>query len=187
MVFLSKFTLVAALSALFGIAAGQNDFQIYQPSANWWWVAESQNTMSWDCKNSPASQFTVLIMNTNPSVLSGRLAFIAQQDNTDCSKLIDKTQINQTPATGYILQFADVLNSSNIYAQSDQFEIKALGSTYPTSTPAGASSTGSSSATASAGLSSSSSSSKSNDASSIKTSMGFGLVAIGAVLGFMTA
>ncbi|KAF8632684.1 hypothetical protein AX15_001737 [Amanita polypyramis BW_CC] len=184
MVFASKLSLAAALAAFAGTVAGQasNTFQIYQPGSNWWWVAQSQNVMTWDCKSSPVSQFTVFITNSNPSVLSGRLAFIAQQANADCSKLIEKTQINQAPATGYKLQFADVINSSIIYAESGEFEIKALGATYPLSSSAGSSPTSSSNSS-----SPSSTSSSHNGANSVKTSVGFGLAAIGVVLGFMTA
>jgi len=184
MVLTSKLTFAAALSALVStVAAQQQTFQIFQPDANWWWVAESENTMSWDCKSSPVQQFTVFITNTNPSVLSGRLAFIAEQANADCSQLISKDQINQAPATGYQLQFADTINSSLIYATSDPFEIKALGSTYPTSSVGG-----SSSATGTGSGSAATSTSKSHSgASSVKTSMGLSLAAVGVLLGFMTA
>jgi len=185
MVLVSKFTLAAALSVFFGVTTGQvsqNLFKINQPSTDLWWIEGSDNTMAWDCKNAPVQQFTVFLMNTDSKVLSGRLAFIAQESNTDCSKLIPKTQLTQPAANGYKIQFADILNGSNVYAESEIFEIKAAGSSYPTSTPGGASSTGSASTSTSTG-----SSKKSNDASNIKTSMGFGLAAIGAVLGFMTA
>ncbi|KIL57628.1 hypothetical protein M378DRAFT_133182 [Amanita muscaria Koide BX008] len=177
-----KLTLAAAFSAIIGVVAAQSGFQIYQPGPNWWWVAQSQNTMSWDCKNTTVSQFTIYILNTNPQVLSGKLAFIAQQNNADCSKLIDKTQLSQqTPATGYKLQFADIINGSIIYGESGEFEIKALGSTYPTSS-VGSSATGTASGSTASGTSS-----KNNGGTSVKTSLGLGLAAIGAVLGFMTA
>ncbi|KAF8345475.1 hypothetical protein F5887DRAFT_966924 [Amanita rubescens] len=185
MVFVSKLTFAAALSALLGTVVAQNQttFKIYQPSSSWWWIASSENVMSWDCKNSPVQQFTVFIVNSNPSVLSGRLAFIAEQANADCSATIAQTQMNQAPATGYQLQFSDIINSSLIYATSDSFEIKAKGSTYPTSSVAGASTA---SGTGSGSSATSTSSSKSG-ASSVKTSMGIGLAAVGAVLGFITA
>jgi len=185
MVFVSKLTFAAALSALVGTVVAQNQttFQIFQPGSSWWWIANSQNVMSWDCKNSPVQQFTVFIINSNPAVLSGRLAFIAEQANSDCSALIAQTQMNQAPATGYQLQYADVINSSLIYATSEPFEIKAAGSTYPTSSVAG-SATGSSTGSSSSAKSTSSSHS---GASGVKTSMGIGLAAVGAVLGFITA
>ncbi|KAK2465107.1 hypothetical protein APHAL10511_002915 [Amanita phalloides] len=184
MVLTSKFTFAAALSALIASVASQstNTFQIFQPSSTWWWVAKSQNVMSWDCKNSPVQQFTVFITNSNPAILTGPLALIAQQKNADCSLLIDKTQINQGPGTGYQIQFSDIINSSKIYATSDNFEIKPLGATYPTSSAA-SSATGS----ASASGASATGTSKSNGAFSIKTSTGLSLAAVGAVLGFMTA
>ncbi|KAF8721431.1 hypothetical protein AX14_010373 [Amanita brunnescens Koide BX004] len=184
MVLSTKLTFAAALSALVGTVAGQN-LQIIQPNANWWWVAKSQNTMSWDCTNPPAQQYTVLITNSNPAVLSGPLAFIAELSNSDCSELLTQDQINQAPATGYQLLFADILNSSHVYGTSEPFEIKALGSAYPTSSAPAA---GSATATGTGSSSSATSTSKSHSgASNVKASMGLGLAAVGAVLGFMTA
>ncbi|KAF8628052.1 hypothetical protein AX17_006056 [Amanita inopinata Kibby_2008] len=180
MLLISKFAVFATLSALFTAASAQDVFAITAPSPDVWWGRMSWpgNAKSPPFSSSPSSSPT----RQDPSVLSGRLAFIAQQANADCSKTIDKTQINQAPATGYKLQFADIINGSHIYAESGEFEIKPLGSAYPSSTPSVATPTGNSSAPASTAKSN-------NGASAFKTStgLGLGLAAVGAVLGFMTA
>jgi hypothetical protein len=104
---------------------------------NLWWVAESSNTLSWTCQTSPYTNFTVLVANSDPKILTSPIAILAQQNNFDCSKTITQDLVNQTPATGYTVQLADPFNSTHIYASSQPFEIKPLGSSYPdpSSTP----------------------------------------------------
>ena len=65
------------------------------------------------CWRWPA-QIVVRIINSDPNILVAPQAFIAQQNNFDCSKLITKDQINLKPATGYALQLADPLNNTNV-------------------------------------------------------------------------
>ncbi|KAI1798047.1 hypothetical protein LXA43DRAFT_1056290 [Ganoderma leucocontextum] len=128
----SPAALSATLVALAGSAAAQ--LSILTPGGpDLWWIAQSDNVITWTCKTSPYTNFTVLIINSDPNVLVSPLAFIAQQNNFDCSELITKDRINLTPATGYAIQLADPLNNTNVYAQSQPFEIKALGAAYPAS------------------------------------------------------
>ena len=56
----------------------------------------------------------VRIANSDPKVLVAPQAFIAQQNNFDCSKLITKDQINLTPSTGYTIQLADPFNETHV-------------------------------------------------------------------------
>ncbi len=56
----------------------------------------------------------VRIINSDPKVLVSPLAFIAQQNNFDCSELVTKDRVNLTPATGYAIQLADPFNSTNV-------------------------------------------------------------------------
>jgi len=98
-----------------------------------------------------------------------------------------------TPATGYTLVFADPIDQTKIYAVSPQFEVKALGATYPASsaTPqesssasqTGAGSTGSGTSGAS---SSATSTPKSNSAfASFKVPAAGVLAAVGAAIGML--
>lgn len=186
---------VASVVALVGSAIAQ--LEVISPSGdNLWWVAQSDNTLMWSCKSSPYSNFTVLITNSNPSILSAPLAIIAQQENYDCSETIAKTQINESPATGYTIQLADPFNNTNIYAQSQPFEIKALGAAYPpaSATPStDGSATSSASATSGSGSGSSSGSASQptgsttkNGAAGLSASI-CGVVAVAAALSFVMA
>ncbi|KAG1843092.1 hypothetical protein C8R48DRAFT_751001 [Suillus tomentosus] len=137
--------LALTCAALLSVVSAQ--LTITSPGANDWWVASSVNTLAWSCTTSPYLNFTILLANSNLSVLPAPLAIIAVQENFDCSKSITQQQSAQPAGTGYVIQFASTLNETDIYAQSQPFEIKALGSSYPTTTSsAGSTSTGSASA-----------------------------------------
>jgi len=128
-------------------------FSVTSPSADIWWVNDSMNTLAWTCSDSPVSQFTVTISNSNQAILAGSLALIAIEQNFECSKTITP---QVTPATGYVINLANPLNSSDIYVSSAPFEIKAVGSTYPpqqTTSASGPSATGSNSTTGTSGKS----------------------------------
>ncbi|OCH93905.1 hypothetical protein OBBRIDRAFT_748577 [Obba rivulosa] len=125
-------TLSAALVALAGTAAAQ--LTVISPGGpNLWWVDQSLNTLSWTCESSPYTNFTVLIANQDPSILTSPLAIIAQEPNYNCAQTISATMLNQPAAQGYVVQLADPFNSTNVYASSQPFEIKPVGSTYPAS------------------------------------------------------
>lgn len=119
------------------------------------WVAQSANTLAWTCNTSPYNNFTVLLANSNPSILVQPIAIIAIQESYDCSKTITQQQSAQPAATGYTVLLANPLNSTDVYATSETFEIKALGSSYPAtssaSSPSGTSSSSSPSSTGSSG------------------------------------
>lgn len=118
-------------------------------------VAQSANTLAWTCNTSPYNNFTVLLANSNPSILVQPIAIIAIQESYDCSKTITQQQSAQPAATGYTVLLANPLNSTDVYATSETFEIKALGSSYPAtssaSSPSGTSSSSSPSSTGSSG------------------------------------
>ncbi|KAG1726406.1 hypothetical protein EDB19DRAFT_2028408 [Suillus lakei] len=116
--------LALPFAALLSVVSAQ--LTITSPGTNDWWVASSLNTISWTCDTSPYLNFTILLANSNPAVLAAPLAFIAVQENFDCSESITQQQSAQPAGTGYTIQFASTLNSTDIYAQSEPFEIKAL-------------------------------------------------------------
>jgi hypothetical protein len=141
MVGLFKALLPPLLLATFAAAQAQNAFNITNPTPDIWWVAKSTNVLAWDCQSSAAvaiNNFTVLINNISPSVFVGPLAFIAIQNNDDCSVTVTQDQVSQPAGTGYILSFANPLNNTDVYTMS-QFEIKPLGSLYPSQVSSSAS------------------------------------------------
>jgi len=127
-----------------------------------------------------------LLNNTNPSVYPGPGAIRANIPNADCSELINAAQVSAIPvATGYTVMLADMADETKIYAVSQPFEIKALGSAYPSTTTAANSGTASGSSTGSSS-SSTSTSKKSNGAfAAFEISAAGVLAAIGAAIGML--
>ncbi|KAG8729230.1 hypothetical protein FRC12_021161 [Ceratobasidium sp. 428] len=127
---------VFAIVALW-VSLAQAQLTISEPSKDRWWVAQSQNTLRWSCNTSPYTNWTVLITNPDATILSGPLALIAihrvqfsDRYNYDCSKtIIPGEQLK--PGTGYVMTFANALNNTDVWAASEPFEVKAVGSTYP--------------------------------------------------------
>ncbi|KAG9039195.1 hypothetical protein FRB95_011780 [Tulasnella sp. JGI-2019a] len=121
---------VFALSAIYASAA----ISIIAPSADYWWVAESQNLYSWTCgasNNGGFTNFTVLLNNANPATFHGPQALVSIQWDYDCSVLLPATDVAGIAAgTGYTLSFANVYNQTDVIATSAPFEIKAIGSAY---------------------------------------------------------
>jgi len=139
----AAFLALASLSTLTGINA---DLQITSPSSSTWWVAKSQNVLQWTCHDTNITQFTVLISNTDPKIAVAPLAIIGVQNNFDCSLIITQDQANQPAGTGWLVLLANILNQTDVYATSQPFEIKPLGSLYPSqATPSANASSGASS------------------------------------------
>lgn len=181
-----RFAFAVTVAALLKAATADSGLSIVVPGGSeLWWVGDASNNIVWTCQTSPFSNFTVLVANQDPKILASPIAVIAIENNYDCSKTIIPDQSNLTAATGYIVQFANTLNETDVYAQSQPFEIKAPGSTYP-ATSATPSASGTSTGTASSAASASSSPSAGAAASNAKLSAaGIGLAVIGALLGFM--
>jgi len=174
---------LAAVAAFFGYALAQGaSLQVIAPNSNTWWVAKSTNVLSWNCKDvTTPSQFTVLIANKDVNVLTAPIAIIGIEDNFQCSQLITQDQSAQPAAVGYTVLLADIINNTHIYATSEEFEIKALGSAYPaTSTTGGASPTNGTSTS-----SASTSTSTKSGAEKVVMSVGTALAAVGMVFGLV--
>ncbi|KAI0037231.1 hypothetical protein K488DRAFT_39622 [Vararia minispora EC-137] len=178
------FTSLLATASVVGSASA---FSILSPGGpNLWWVAGSENTLVWTCHdNPPAQTFQLLLNNTSPTVLTSAEAILANLPNADCSQSITTQQVNLAPATGYTLIIADQTDQTKIYAVSDQFEVKAVGSAFPatSATPTGSSSvsaTASGSGSAPSASTSTGSGANTSSATGFKTSLAgvFGVAAV---------
>ncbi|VDC07415.1 unnamed protein product [Peniophora sp. CBMAI 1063] len=170
-----------AAASLVASAAAADSFSILAPGGpDVWWVAQSANTLTWACHtNPPATVFQLLINNTNQDILVSPMAILANLNNADCSHTITTQQAALTPSTGYTLVFADQTDQTKIYATSQEFEVKALGATYPaaSATPTEGSASATGSATGTAGSSAASTTASTAASSSSNTSGAMGLTA----------
>lgn len=183
--------LATASFALASLATFAQGFSVTAPNADTWWVAKSVNVLKWDCKAPDApQQFTVIIANKDPKILVAPLPIISIVQNYDCSKEITQDQSNQPAGTGYTIQLADILNGTHVYATSDEFEIKPLGSTYPSQAspaPGGGSSASGSGSPSGTGTSSGSKPTQTNSALGLSMEAGWVLAGLGAFLGLVAA
>jgi len=181
--------LATASFALAGLATLAQGFSVTSPNANTWWVAKSLNVLNWDCKATDApATFTVLIANKDPKVLVAPLAIIGIENNFDCSKEISQDQSNQAAGTGYTILLADPLNNTHVYATSDEFEIKPLGSTYPSqASPSAGGSNAASGSGSATGTSSGAKPTNSNSALGLSMEAGWVLAGLGAIVGLIAA
>ncbi|KAI9457917.1 hypothetical protein HD554DRAFT_2331174 [Boletus coccyginus] len=138
--------ILAATAFVAACHAQSSGLTITNPSPTSWWISGSANTLAWTCDTSPYSTYTVVLSNSDTSILAAPLALIASVPNYDCSLTVNQQQSTQPASASYTLSLANNLNISDIYA-STKFEIKAFGSPYPaSSSSAGASGTGTSTA-----------------------------------------
>lgn len=95
-------------------------------------VAQSQNLISWTCKDTTVASFTILCVQTfgsypyftytllssvgnqDPKISVAPLAIIPVQQNFQCSILVTQDQANQAAGTGWQIFFADILNITNV-------------------------------------------------------------------------
>ncbi|EPS96485.1 hypothetical protein FOMPIDRAFT_1130397 [Fomitopsis schrenkii] len=183
----------ATFATLAAIVAGASaQLSILAPGGpDLWWVSGEVNDITWTCNTSPYQNFTVLLESSDQTILASPYAFVANQPNYQCSVEIYAYQLTTFPSTtGYTITFANTLNSSDVYATSQPFEIKPDGSQYPASsaTPTGtATATGSGSATSSGSSATQSGSSDQKSAAGALTVPMSGLALVGAALGLAMA
>jgi len=163
-------------------ACAQAQVSITNPGPNSWWVASSVNTLAWTCDTSPYSEYTVVVTNSDTSILASPFALIASVPNYDCSLTVDQQQSFLAVSTTWTISLASNVNISDIYA-SAQFEVKAAGSPYAVSSSTASSG---SSATSSAGSASSTSTSSTGAGSANYIPVGMSMVAA-LVLGLTVA
>ncbi|KAI5832127.1 hypothetical protein K523DRAFT_298883 [Schizophyllum commune Tattone D] len=152
---LSAVELLAPLTHLFEsctacpfAATASATFSIEYPGGDdSWWVADNQNIVQWTCNDdAPASYYNIVILNNDTSLLAEASTVATNVSNWDCSELIESSQSNYTAGTGYYIELTSV-DGASVYATSDSFEIKASGSTYPSSSASTASTSGTSTST----------------------------------------
>lgn len=182
----ARLSLLALATTLISAVAG---LKIVAPGgSSLWWVAKSDNNLVWDCSDKTYDSFNVVIANPNTNVLTAPLTILATLPNYVCSKLIPGAQITVPAATNYTILLTNILNTTDVYATSEPFEIKPLGSSYPdsTATPSPGGSSGTPSSTSGSSNPSSTGTTSTKNAASKNVLSALGAFAA-IVVGIMTA
>ncbi|KAI0259482.1 hypothetical protein BC834DRAFT_846706 [Gloeopeniophorella convolvens] len=155
------------------------------PSASQFWVQNISNTISWSFSQGDPSPVDIIVTNGDNRTLNGDFS-IARFVNVS-QETFTVTNVTLLTGTGYQVVFINPINSTQVYANSSDFEVKAPGTppapTSSASTPTSSSTSGNSSASSTSAGPSGSSTAKKNGAAaplSARASTA-GLLACGAV------
>ncbi|KAL1406990.1 hypothetical protein Q8F55_006403 [Vanrija albida] len=111
---------------------GKGGLKINYPDSQNWWINGVANTLAWSGdtpKPDTTGTFVAWLSNPDVNLLSGVQALTAQTPTYQTSLAI--SALEQKPGAGYVIQFSNALNQTDVWAKSEPFEIKAKGSNYP--------------------------------------------------------
>ncbi|GMK59449.1 hypothetical protein CspeluHIS016_0800550 [Cutaneotrichosporon spelunceum] len=121
--------LFGAIALLANAASAFAAIQVTQPSKDLWWINNSLNTLAWS-GSAPPADFVVMLSNPDTKLLTtdSAVGSIAYTYMTSLTIL----PVQWNPGPGYVIKLVNPLNGTEVYAESEAFEIKPEGSTYPT-------------------------------------------------------
>ncbi|BEJ14846.1 hypothetical protein CspHIS471_0406130 [Cutaneotrichosporon sp. HIS471] len=121
--------LFGTFALLANAASALAAISVIQPSKDLWWVNNGINTLAWT-GSAPPNDFVVMLSNPDIKLLTtdSAIGSIAQTFMFSLTIL----PVKWNAGTGYTIKLVNPLNGTEVYAQSEQFEIKAEGSTYAT-------------------------------------------------------
>lgn len=148
------FKIVAAL----GFAASSMALSISSPSPSAYWVQNTSNVINWSFSSGDPNPVDITVTHTNSSILNGAFSIARNLDASNGTFTV--TDVTLRVAQGYVVNFVNGTNSSQIFASSQQFDVKKPG----TAPAAGANATSSASGSSPSATSSSGSGSASGSA-----------------------
>ncbi|KAF8511155.1 hypothetical protein BU17DRAFT_97498 [Hysterangium stoloniferum] len=107
---------------------------INSPSPSDFWVQFHQNVISWQFASGDPNPVNIVISNPNSSYLNGPYAIANSLDVSNGTFTV--TNVTLTVNSGYVVNFVNPQNTSQIFAQSQPFDVKVS-----TTTPANVSAT----------------------------------------------
>jgi len=117
--------LIAVLAVL-ATAPLINAITVTGPSSSKWWVFGTSNQITWTFNQGDPTPVSITITNPSSNSLNG--AFSISEFVTVSDESFTVTNVTIKPATGYVVNFVNSQNTSEIYASSSPFEVKAQGS-----------------------------------------------------------
>ncbi|KAF9073226.1 hypothetical protein BDP27DRAFT_1319067 [Rhodocollybia butyracea] len=164
-----RVSLLAAAALLPAYASAT--FSISSPSGSEFWVFNRSNAVNWTSTAGDPTEFNIDIINTNSSILNGAFS-IAPSVANSLSFVI--SNVTLVPGDGYIMQFVNVSDPTQVFVNSSAFTVMPNGTAPapPVTGSSSASGNGSSgSATSGSGSSTASGSSASPSATNGASSL----------------
>ncbi|KAF8590007.1 hypothetical protein K439DRAFT_1628225 [Ramaria rubella] len=123
---------------------------IIGPSPNVFWVQNTSNTITWEFTQGDPNPITITITNPNSTFLNGAFTIADGVDLSNKTFTVTNVTLNVHP--GYVVNFVNGSNITQIFASSQPFEVMAAG-TPPASQPTASGSSPSATSTSPAGSS----------------------------------
>ncbi|EJF60202.1 hypothetical protein BD309DRAFT_1046369 [Dichomitus squalens] len=161
-----------------------NAINILGPSETDFWVQNQTNVITWQFNQGDPSPIDIVVINSNNATLNGAFS-IAQFVNIS-QQTVTVTNVTLRPGDGYLVQFVNTTNHTDVFANSSTFTVKPPGS-QPGPTAALSSSAASSSATSPSSASGSGSSSSSSSTQSAGSNGAVSLTSTGGIFGVIAA
>lgn len=117
--------LVGALATLVALPAAVSAISIIGPTSDYYWVFGESNTIIWSASAGDPSPISITITNPDNSILNGQFS-IAQGISVDTSS-VTVTNVTLRPDSGYVVNFVNPNNGSDIYASSQSFTVQPAG------------------------------------------------------------
>jgi len=111
--------------AAFGFIASSLAISITSPNSNDYWVQATSNVINWSFSSGDPNPVDITITNSNSSFLNGAFSIARNLDASNGTFTV--TNVTLRVAQGYVVNFVNGTNSSQIFASSQQFEVKKPG------------------------------------------------------------
>jgi len=116
---------VGVLATLAAVPAAVSALTITGPSSDYYWVFGQSNTIQWTTSSGDPNPISITITNPDNSILNGVFS-IAQNVSVDTS-FFTVTNVTLRPDSGYIVNFVNPTNGSDVYASSSGFTVQPAG------------------------------------------------------------
>jgi hypothetical protein len=113
---------------LFGLLAAPalvSAISISGPSSEKYWVFGTSNQITWGFSQGDPTSVSVTVTNDNSDVLNGK--FSISEFVTISDEAYTVTNVTLRPGAGYVVNFINPNNNTEIYASSAPFEVKPAG------------------------------------------------------------
>ncbi|KAG8968267.1 hypothetical protein FRC03_008133 [Tulasnella sp. 419] len=92
------------------------------PSSQAYWVANTSNVISWNYASGDPDPISIVVTNENTTTLNG--AFSIAEFVSVSAQTFTVTNVTLKTGSGYVVNFVNGSNPSQVYASSEGFEVK---------------------------------------------------------------
>ncbi|KAF4576310.1 hypothetical protein EYR36_001090 [Pleurotus pulmonarius] len=116
-----------SLVALLAAASSALAITITSPSQSAYWVQNTSNVIAWTFNSGDTNPIDITVTNSNNSFLNGIFSIARGVDLTNGSFTV--TNVTLVAASGYVVNFVNGTNQSQIFASSSEFDVRTSGTT----------------------------------------------------------